>query len=176
MLRHERWPSHDAPHSVWYFADVLPTPAGGPDLHNPLYPAQRQAAAMDQARQFVSSELPRMLPKGAIVNTDQFDETKLVPRDRASTTEPGSRLAQQYIRANVQPTERCVQAVAGSTRHRLDAGKAAGIGNLYLAGDWTYNGLNVGCVESALMSDKLAGNAVLGLVDPSADVHGYFER
>jgi hypothetical protein len=34
--------------------------------------------------------------------------------------------------------------------------------NLHLAGDWTTNGLNLGCVESTAMSGLLASNALSG--------------
>jgi hypothetical protein len=33
-------------------------------------------------------------------------------------------------------------------------------GNLYLAGDWTLNGLNAGCVEAAVMSSMQAARAI----------------
>ena len=41
-----------------------------------------------------------------------------------------------------------------------------------ITGDWIYNGLNVGSVEGAVMSGKLASNAVSGF--PSLDkIIGY---
>lgn len=60
------------------------------------------------------------------------------------------RFSRQYFRANVQPTERYVQSVAGSTRHRLDPADT-GYENLVLAGDWVRNGFAIGCVESAVL-------------------------
>jgi uncharacterized protein with NAD-binding domain and iron-sulfur cluster len=79
------------------------------------------------------------------------------------------------VRANVQPSDRYVQALAGTTKYRLEAGRSQHFANLYLAGDWTYNGLNVGCVEAAVMSGMLAANDILGR--PHDDgVVGYFGR
>jgi len=73
---------------------------------------------------------------------------------------PG-RLRYQYVRANDDPTERYVQTVRGSTKYRLRADQS-GIKRLYLAGDWTENGLNLGCVEAATTSGMQASRAISG--------------
>ena len=44
-------------------------------------------------------------------------------------------LQSQYWRANIDPSERYVLSLAGSTKYRLKAGES-GFDNLYLAGDW----------------------------------------
>jgi uncharacterized protein with NAD-binding domain and iron-sulfur cluster len=49
----------------------------------------------------------------------------------------------------------------GSDRYRLRSDES-GFDNLYLAGDWTDNGLNAGCIEAAVLSGLQAANAVLG--------------
>ena len=69
--------------------------------------------------------------------------------------------AQPYVRINFEPTERYVTAPANTTTFRLKAWES-GYSNLYLAGDWTYTGLNVGCVEATVMSGKLASLAISG--------------
>jgi len=74
-----------------------------------------------------------------------------------------ARLAAQYTRANVAPTERYVLSVAGSSRYRLSANDPDHFPNLYLAGDWTNNGLNCGCMEAAVTSGLLAARALGGL-------------
>ena len=70
------------------------------------------------------------------------------------------RFDSQYWKANIQPSERYVLSVPGSTRHRLPAHDQDEFTNLYLAGDWTANGYNIGCVEAATMSGLLAANAI----------------
>jgi len=90
---------------------------------------------------------------------------------------PGERLAAQYLRANFVPTERYVLSPPGSTVHRLAADDLAKDGavapdrvpNLYLAGDWTLNGVNGGCVEAATMSGMQASRAIC---DTPAEVVG----
>jgi hypothetical protein len=76
-----------------------------------------------------------------------------------------------YYRANINPSDRYVLSVSGSTSSRL-VGYESGFSNLYLAGDWTVNGLNAGCVEAATMSGKIIGNVLAGN-PPLQDVWGY---
>ena len=38
----------------------------------------------------------------------------------------------------------------------------SGFSKLYLAGDWTYNYFNAGCVEATVVSGMLCSNAVSG--------------
>jgi predicted NAD/FAD-dependent oxidoreductase len=54
-----------------------------------------------------------------------------------------------------------VLSVPRSTKFRLKANES-GFDNLYLAGDWLLNGLNIGCVESAVMGGLEASQAISG--------------
>ena len=49
----------------------------------------------------------------------------------------------------------------GKLKYRLKPGES-GFTNLFLAGDWTANGLNVGAVESAALSGMEAARAICG--------------
>lgn len=73
-----------------------------------------------------------------------------------------ARIQQQHLRVNAQGSQRYVLSVTGSIAQRLrpDAFKAH---RLFLAGDWTFNGLNAGCVEAAVMSGRQAALALHGL-------------
>jgi uncharacterized protein with NAD-binding domain and iron-sulfur cluster len=79
----------------------------------------------------------------------------------------------QYFRANTTPSERYTLTLPGTTRFRL-APDDSGCDNLFLAGDWTANGFDVGCVEAAVMSGRLASRAILGL--DAATMPVYAER
>ena len=72
-----------------------------------------------------------------------------------------ARLDSQYWRANIDPSDRYVQSLPGTDRLRLRA-DGSGYDNLFLAGDWTDNGLNAGCIEGAVLSGLQAANAVMG--------------
>ena len=67
----------------------------------------------------------------------------------------------QVVRANVDPSDRYIQCAPGTDQYRLRADES-GFDNLYLAGDWTDNGLNAGCIEAATLSGLQAANAILG--------------
>ena len=76
--------------------------------------------------------------------------------------EPGeARLASQYVRANIDPSERYVLSAAGSSAYRLKTDES-GFENLYITGDWIQNGLNAGFVEGAVTSGLLTAVAVSG--------------
>jgi uncharacterized protein with NAD-binding domain and iron-sulfur cluster len=72
-----------------------------------------------------------------------------------------ARFDSQYWRANIDPGERYVLSLPGSTAARLGS-HDSDYPNLYLAGDWTLTGLNCGCVEAAVMSGLQASQAISG--------------
>jgi uncharacterized protein with NAD-binding domain and iron-sulfur cluster len=72
-----------------------------------------------------------------------------------------SLVAMDYVRANVNSSDRYVLSVAGSTEYRLRPDES-GFTNLTLTGDYTRNGWNAGCVEATTMSGRLAARAISG--------------
>jgi hypothetical protein len=82
-----------------------------------------------------------------------------------------ARLAAQFFRANLSFSGRYLQSVKGSFPHRMAAWES-GFDNLFLAGDWTRNGADNGCVEATVMSARRAARAVLGLTKDDLPVYG----
>jgi predicted NAD/FAD-dependent oxidoreductase len=72
-----------------------------------------------------------------------------------------SRLDAQFWQANIDPSDRYVQSLPGSSVHRLRPDES-GYRNLFLAGDWVNSGINAGCIEAAALSGLQAANAVRG--------------
>jgi predicted NAD/FAD-dependent oxidoreductase len=70
-----------------------------------------------------------------------------------------ARLDAQFFRANVEPSERYVLSVPGSSAWRVDPA-ATGFANLYAAGDWTACTIDAGCVEAAVISGMAAANGI----------------
>src|SRR6185369_12263524 len=95
---------------------------------------------------------------GHMLAPPDFSNPKLPP---ITGPIPMDLLSMQYWRANVQHAELYVLSVAGTTKHRLPSDRS-GFKNLFLAGDWTLNGLNYGCVEAAVMSGMQAARAITG--------------
>jgi uncharacterized protein with NAD-binding domain and iron-sulfur cluster len=82
-----------------------------------------------------------------------------------------SRFDTQFWTANVNPSDRYVQSPPKTTRYRISPLDNT-YDNLTVAGDWTACGLNVGCVEAAVMSGRLAAHALAGS-PPLEEIVGY---
>jgi uncharacterized protein with NAD-binding domain and iron-sulfur cluster len=66
-----------------------------------------------------------------------------------------------FIRANVSASDQYVLSLPGSIGNRLHPGES-GFPSLYLAGDWTRNGLDAGAFEAAVMSGLICARAISG--------------
>jgi uncharacterized protein with NAD-binding domain and iron-sulfur cluster len=155
LLLAEHWPVADHPRSIAYFCHVLPAPeppaaiagAGRSEAEEQL-----RTRAIDFLRGDVSHLWPRAVENG------DFRWDLLSGADGAVGA---ARLDSQYLRANVDPSDRYVLSLPGTGRFRLRADES-GYGNLVLAGDWTDSGVNAGCIEGAVISGIQAANAVAG--------------
>jgi len=91
----------------------------------------------------------------------KFDDATLVncAADPAIT-----KFQTQFFRVNIDPTELYCLSLPGTTKYRLPPGES-GFSNLFLAGDWTLTELNLGCIETTVMSGMLASRAICGKPD-----------
>jgi hypothetical protein len=145
LLPREAWLSPGAPRSLAYLCGAMPDtdPAAGDD---------RVRATLTR---FLDEEVGALWPgtRGAA-----GFRWEMLWDDRGRSG--ADRLGAQYVRANLDPSDRYVQSLPGSGRYRLAPG-ATGFDNLAVAGDWTACGLDAGCVEAATRSGVLAARAVL---------------
>jgi hypothetical protein len=111
-----------------------------------------RAGALDFLEREAATIWPGAVQDGAFDWSVLFD-----PRGRAGR----DRLEAQYYCANVAATDRYVTTPAGSVDARLEADQS-GFENLVLAGDWTHNGIDGGCVEAAVVSGERAAEALIG--------------
>jgi uncharacterized protein with NAD-binding domain and iron-sulfur cluster len=156
VLPTEGW--GDAVKSVHYIFGPL---EDAPDIPPPWtasnFPERQTERVRQQMRQFLSGDIAPLWPKGVQPgDPNSLDWNLLVDPGGGAGA---ARLDAQYWRANVEPSERYVLSLRGTGRYRLEPGKS-GFGNLFLAGDWTKNGFDVGCVEAAALSAKLAAEAI----------------
>lgn len=136
----------DGPRGVAYFCAVLPDEVAEAEAH-----ATVRSLAQGYVQELTAGFWPEAAPGGA------FDWGLLYdPEDRAGP----ARLEAQYVRANTDASERYVTTPAGSVASRLDPGDS-GFANLALAGDWTHNDIDGGCVEAAVISGERAGRALI---------------
>lgn len=158
LLPAENWPADDAPKTILYLCGPKYSRDEPPESDTG-YPRRQLENVRQTAITWLSSNPAAMLPGGAsLTNPAGLDFGHLHVVDDAAGV---ARFDQQYVRANVDPTERYVLSVAGSTKHRLGAGES-GFDNLVLAGDWVFSGLNAGSVEAAAMAGLSAANAISG--------------
>lgn len=166
LLKFEDWPDDNKPGSILYFCGAMPEDPTPPAFNDHDYPFRQHERVKWQAAQLLQSTTSPLMP-GATVSTDYpalgtntgFDFSLLVCPSQPDSGSFFARIDQQFFRANIDPTERYVLSPPQSTSHRL-APDDSGFANLTLAGDWTRNGLNVGCVEATVISGKLAAKAL----------------
>jgi hypothetical protein len=140
----ERWPARERPGTIAYFCGALA------DVAEPR--AHVRANAVELAERHLAHLLP------GVTGADGFRWELLCGRNGERGSDA---IDTQLYLANVDPSDRYVLCVPGSDAYRLRADES-GYDNLFLAGDWTDNGLNAGCIEGAVLSGLRAANAVLG--------------
>ncbi|MDT3718047.1 NAD(P)-binding protein [Pseudomonas oryzihabitans] len=156
LVDREDWSSGTPPQDISYFCGVFAADAAPPIGKKSDYPQGQALKVHDAFIDFMKGNLLDYWP-AAGTNQDYHWEYLLAPTDVSGV----ARFDYQYWRANVDPSERYVQSVAGSSRYRL-ATDGSACSNLYLTGDWIRNGFNMGCVESATLSGLQTARAILG--------------
>ena len=167
LLPHEAWPAASPPGSLAYLVGPLHEHAAPPALGSvaPDFQARQVEAVRARLSRWLDRAAPGLWPAtsrgGAVPG---FDHATLF------TAEPcpdEARLAAQYVRANVGGSERYVQSLCGTTRHRLFTA-SCGVEGLYPVGDWLNTGINSGDVEAATITGLQAARAILGGARPIA--------
>jgi hypothetical protein len=152
LLPLEGWP--DGARSIAYFCSVLPDEGKLDDEgHLEARRAHVKQGAIDFLRRDVRSLWPRAVDERGEMRWD------VLTGDAATLGE--ARFDSHYWTANVSPSDRYVMALPGTTVYRISP-LDPGFSNFTVAGDWTESGLNAGCVESAVMSGRLAAHALSG--------------
>ncbi len=156
----ENW--HDPqPRTSAYFCNVLADPPHEPDADEIDYPKRRREEVRKNAIEFLNRDIENLWPKakkrGSEFRWDLLVDPNAKTKDRKSATR--ARFDTQYWTANVNPSDRYVLSVPGSASHRISPLDNT-YDNLTIAGDWTDCSLNVGCVEAAVMSGRLAAHAI----------------
>ena len=157
-LATECWPRRQRPGMVAYACGPMRNGRQrAPEwFTDPGFPGREHQRALDAMRCYLDECAGHLWPN--TMTPEGFDWSQLVDLEEGVGEE---RLRAQFCLANIEPTERYVLSVPGSLRYRLRSDRS-GFANLYLAGDWTFNGMNLGCVEAAVMSGMRAARAICG--------------
>jgi uncharacterized protein with NAD-binding domain and iron-sulfur cluster len=164
VLPRESWTPADDIRQIAYFCNVMPEctrPQCSIDClpHRrvpgcPMSPPFTDTAFPGQQKDLVRAASIAFLQDPIRVLWPKFDFSALL----------GGSFEKQFWRVNLDPPERYVQNIAGSSKYRLRSDES-GFANLVMAGDWTYTPINIGCVEAAVISGKMASYALCGKPD-----------
>ena len=154
LIPRESWGDTPAVRGIAYFCGVLDDRAGESA-------AEARRRVRDNAIEFMNRDAGALWPSAGMAGGG-FD-WQILAGSRGSAAE--ERFESQYWRANVAPSERYVLTPAGSVNQRLPSNDS-GFDNLVLAGDWTKNGIDGGCVEAAVTSGMQAAGKLTGVKRP----------
>jgi len=158
LLEKERWGACPQPpaHLAYMVGPMLDSEEPEPPFFaDPEFPARELAKVRAATVRFLEKHACQLWPKGCDAQGKLVWDQLVDPLDRVGE----ARVDAQYLRANIDPNERYTLSVKGSTKYRLHPDDS-GFNNLFLAGDWTDNGLNAGCVEAAVMSGMQVSRAI----------------
>ena len=155
LLPREDWPEGSEPKNVSYFCSAMPM-ANFPPPADYGFPATCAAKVKQDAITQLSQQVYALWPNAASKESFQW-AWLIAPPEQTGV----QRFDSQFWRANIDPSERYVISVVGSSRFRL-ATDGSGFKNLFLVGDWIKTGLNAGCVEAATMAGMQASRAISG--------------
>lgn len=154
VLKREGWPAGAAPVQMAMLCGPMPTPLSVPPGSDHDFPTAMHTQALQLATDFLNGAMP--LWPHLRTRAGGFDMNALFSPGGAAGP---ARLQEQYWVAAINPSDRYVQTLVGTSRFRLGA-DASGYGNLFFCGDWTDYGFNFGCFEGAVMSGLKAANAI----------------
>lgn len=154
LLSRECWSADHRPRSIVYSCGQLP---GGEPDDPPLINVNQEAA------RWLANNAATFWPRAVSADSAYGLAPDLLFTPPGADTEHP--LSVQFIRANLSPTNLYVQSPKNSVHSRMDANES-GLQNLFLAGDWTRNGINAGCVEAAVRSGVRCSQAIAGDLPP----------
>jgi uncharacterized protein with NAD-binding domain and iron-sulfur cluster len=154
----EDWPVNDTPESVLFFTGVFRDSGVLPPPSFSTFPQYMFYRVAGQFVEFLVNHMkvpfPRVKPSKGL--SQWFNWFLLHDNEPQLGI---NRLYSQYLRANIDPSERYVLSVVGSSKHRLKTDET-GFENLYITGDWISTPLNSGCFEAAMMAGIATARAV----------------
>ncbi|MBD0366040.1 MAG: NAD(P)-binding protein [Flavisolibacter sp.] len=162
ILKQESWPADNMPKQLSYFCGTYQLPSKLPPYTDYSYPEREKARLIGITEQWLHDQMGWFWPKATTKGYPcGFDLNLLVDPDGADTNANGiDKLQKQYFSLNIDPTNYFSVAEPGADQYRMQANES-GFSNLFLTGDWTNFGLNIGHLEGAVVSGLRSGQVVL---------------
>lgn len=132
-----------------------------PPYSDHSFPEQQNARVKDMAVNWLSKYINPLWPRATTPeNPNGLNWNLLLDLGTANTG--AQRFNSQYWRANIDPTERYVLSLSGTSKYRLKV-EESGYSNLVLTGDWVDTCfLNVGAIEPSVVAGLQASRAISG--------------
>ena len=138
------------------------TPAAAPQSDLRAMHQPQRALVRSHAVNFLDRDIGALWPR-ALRPEGGFRWDLLVPADAQGPPDAAPadaiRFDSQYWTANVNASDHYVLSLPGSPARRLSPLDRS-FDNLTIAGDWAASGLDTGCIESAVISGRLAAHAI----------------
>jgi len=158
LIAEERWPS--PPNSIAYFCSALTDSDTPPGTNGIDYQVARREQVRRNAIGFLNSEIGQLWPR-AVKSPGKFRWDLLADVNGTLAKDGEDRFDTQFWTANVNPSDRYVLSLPRTPKYRISPLDNT-YDNMTIAGDWTACGLDTGCVESAVISGRLAAHAISG--------------
>ncbi len=180
-IKYENWPEDHTPASLILLCGTIPFYHEIDGTEGAAFPRQITEQVKHQSIQFLQATGGFMLPGATVAEQKGYGDPfsfdfdlfhPVHPEVKGKEKRGAARFDDQYWRVNINPSDNYVSTPPGSTKYRLKASET-GFANLSIAGDWTYNGLNVGSMEGSVRSGLLAAEAILGIPPSNTGVIGY---
>lgn len=158
MMAWEGWGA-DPPKAIATVFGAMPTaPLPAPPWDS-SFPGSRNAIARMNALQFCQNDAAALWP-GLDDGGGSLDWSVLYDPRNGGSNVGSVRFAYQHVVANDGPYERYSQVLPKTLKKRMTQG-GSGYDGLWLAGDWTRNGVEIACIEGAVLSGVLCANHLL---------------
>jgi uncharacterized protein with NAD-binding domain and iron-sulfur cluster len=161
LIEQERW--EVSPGAIAYFCSALTASETLAESSDSSYPRRRYEQVRRNAIDFLNNHIGQLWHNAVRPGGGFRWELLIDPREKRTDKNSGaadeSRFDSQFWTANVNPSDRYVLSVPGSPKYRISPLDNT-YDNLTIAGDWTSCGLDSGCVESAVISGRLAAHAI----------------
>jgi uncharacterized protein with NAD-binding domain and iron-sulfur cluster len=172
LIFEEKWPT--PPRAIVYFLSTLQDSKSTYSRKNRNYASRKVQQVRRNAITFLKTDIGKIWPKA--VSADGNFRWELLKDSAEASGSNGPELNQkrfntQFWRANVEPSDRYIISLPGSQKYRISPLDNT-YDNLTVAGDWTSNGMDCGCVEAAVISGRLAAHA-LSSMPALKDIVGY---
>lgn len=162
LIDKEQWETTRKPSNIAYFCSALPVDRYPPKSDRE-FPNLMKKRVKQNWKLKLEKEMQTLWPKAYL--EQQFDASVLFALN-------DNVFDAQYWRANIDPSERYVLSLKGSSKYRLKTDQTQ-FNNLYITGDWIATGVNAGCVEAAVMAGMQTARAVANLELVISGEHGF---